>query len=129
MMQSKHSRSDRVELGASGHGTGAWLQQRLTAGVLAALGLWFVLALARLPHVQYEDLRAWVGAPVNSVLLLAFVGAAIAHAILGLRVVFEDYVSGFRIRLAMIVIADLALIVGGLFAAVAILRLGHGLAS
>jgi len=79
-------------LGSAKEGVEHWWWQRITAIALVPLGLWFVVAVISLVGADYAAARAWVGAPLNMVLLIAFAAALLHHAQLGLQVVIEDYV-------------------------------------
>lgn len=87
-------------LGAAGHGTGHWWQQRVTAAALALLGVWFVICLLGLDLADRGAIIDWVGRPLNAALLALLVFSAAWHSQLGVRVIIEDYVhSGLRIPL------------------------------
>ena len=79
-------------LGSAKEGVEHWWWQRLTALALVPLGIWFVIAVISLVGAGYAEARAWVSAPLNMVLLIAFTAALLHHAQLGLQVVIEDYV-------------------------------------
>jgi len=53
-------------LGSAKDGTGHWWSQRVTAAALAILGLWFAIALASLDGFDFQTVRLWLGAPLNS---------------------------------------------------------------
>ena len=78
--------------GASGTGSRIWRVQRLTALALIPLAIWFVVSLLASMTGTGADPAAWLGAPINAVLLAAFILLALRHATIGLRVVLEDYV-------------------------------------
>lgn len=87
-------------LGAAGHGTGHWWQQRVTAAALALLGTWFVICLLGLDLADRDAILDWIGRPLNAALLALLVLSATWHSQLGVRVIIEDYVhSGIRIPL------------------------------
>jgi len=81
-------------LGAAGHGTQHWWQQRATAVALALLGAWFAVCLLSLDLGDRAALVAWIGRPLNAALLSLLVLTAAWHSLLGVRVVVEDYVTG-----------------------------------
>ena len=78
--------------GASGTGSRTWRMQRLTALALIPLAVWFVVSL--LVHMTGAGAApaAWLGSPINAVLIAALLLMALRHATIGLRVVLEDYV-------------------------------------
>lgn len=86
--------------GSAREGVEHWWWQRLTAVALVPLGIWFVIAVISLVGAGYPEARAWVTAPLNMVLLIAFSAALLHHAQLGLQVVIEDYVHHEAWKLA-----------------------------
>ena len=91
-------------------GTGSWLLQRTTAGVLAlvlpGLLVYFLIALP-------VDFAGWQAlfAPLWLRVLMLLAGLALAlHAWVGMRDIFMDYVRpvGLRLALYLAVIATLA---------------------
>ena len=78
--------------GASGTGSRIWRAQRLTALALIPLAIWFVVSLLASMTGTGADPAAWLGSPINAILLSAFIVMALRHATIGLRVVLEDYV-------------------------------------
>lgn len=87
-------------LGSAKSGVEHWWWQRLTAVALVPLGAWFVIVVISLVGAGYAEARAWVTAPFNMVLLIAFTAAVLHHAQLGLQVVIEDYVHNEAWKLA-----------------------------
>ncbi len=75
--------------GASSH----WIRQRLSAAVLIPLTLWLVISVASLATADYPTVHQWLTAPLNTALLTLFVALSCDHAILGIRVVMEDYIG------------------------------------
>jgi succinate dehydrogenase / fumarate reductase membrane anchor subunit len=78
--------------GAAHHGAGAWVGERVTSIALAPLSLWAVFAAIRLAHGGFEDAMAWMGHPVNAVLLVLLIAIGFHHMHAGMRVVIEDYI-------------------------------------
>jgi succinate dehydrogenase / fumarate reductase membrane anchor subunit len=90
-------------LGAAKEGVEHWWHQRLTALALAPLTVWFCLAIARLPGIDYATLVAWIAAPFNAVMLVVMIIASLYHGYLGVQVVMEDYVHPHWVRTTLIV--------------------------
>jgi len=97
-MNSRSPLSQVSDSGSAGEGTGHWLMQRLTAIALLLLGLWFLISFAQLDGYTHAALNAWVGAPLNSVMLLLLSQTLVWHSLLGIEVVVEDYVHGSRLN-------------------------------
>ena len=90
------------------------------------LGIWFVASLASLDGTSLDAVRAWLRAPLSSVLAVLFVGVAAWHASLGLQVVVEDYVAAKGARLAVLVAIKFALVVAALVGTLSVLRIAFG---
>jgi succinate dehydrogenase / fumarate reductase membrane anchor subunit len=106
-------------LGSAGEGTGHWLAQRLSAIGLVPLTLWFAMSLLALPSLDYYSVAAWVASPLNAVLLVLLVLAAVYHSSLGTQVIAEDYLHAPGPRVAVLTLLKLvhvALAVAGTFA-------------
>jgi succinate dehydrogenase / fumarate reductase, membrane anchor subunit len=105
-------------LGSAKSGFGHWWGQRLSAAALVPLGLWLAVSLAALPSTDYWAVSAWVGAPLNAILLLLLLLTLLHHSRLGLQVVIEDYVHGTAkvIGLALVGFAHVAMAVAGSYA-------------
>mgnify|MGYP001476151371 CR=1 FL=1 len=89
------------QVGGAHRGLDMWLVQRASAVYLA---LFLLVFLARLLATGHLDYPAWYAlfAPVAmKVAGLLFVGALLAHAWIGLREIFIDYVHPLLLRLAL----------------------------
>lgn len=85
-------------LGPSHHGVGHWWHQRVTA--LANIGLmaWLICAVICMPGWSYTEFVAWIGAPINAILMILACISVFYHAALGTQVVAEDYVHSAGLR-------------------------------
>ena len=101
-------------LGSAREGLKEWRLQRLTAVALIPLGLWFVVSMLRLAVSDHVTAAAWLGSPVPALHTIFFVLAVLAHAVVGLRSVLDDYVHT-RARLvgADLLVRGVAFILGG----------------
>jgi succinate dehydrogenase / fumarate reductase membrane anchor subunit len=106
-------------LGAAHHGVSHWWLQRVTAVAMIPLSVWFVWSLVTvLSAPNVVKVAEWFSSSVNAVLMVALLGAAFAHAKLGLQVVIEDYVKGHGAKFCLL-LANVFICY--LFAAVSIL--------
>src|SRR5258708_12074832 len=80
------------QLGSARDGLSEWRLQRLTAIALIPLGLYFVASVLWLATSDRITAAAWLASPVTALLVMLFVLAGLAHALVGLRSVFLDYV-------------------------------------
>ena len=110
-------------LGASHHGTGHWLQQRLTALANVLLVTWFVVSLLRLPLGDHAALMQWASKPMVAFALILLVVSVFWHLRLGLQVLIEDYVHTPGNRFAVILLLNLVAVGGAMFGLVSIARI------
>ena len=101
-------------LGSARDGLQEWRLQRRTALALIPLGLYFVASMLRLATSDQMTAAAWLASPVPALLVILFVLAALAHAVVGLRSVIADYVHT-RVRLiaAELLVRFVAIILAG----------------
>jgi succinate dehydrogenase / fumarate reductase membrane anchor subunit len=90
-------------LGSARNGLQEWRLQRWTAIALVPLGLYFAASIVQLATSDRMNAAAWLASPVPALLVILFVLAGLAHALVGLRSVFADYVH----RRAKLVAANL----------------------
>ena len=120
----RRSQLGRVRgLGASGSGAEHWWRERISAIALVPLSLWFVASILSMLGAEQVAVAAWVGHPVNAVLLLALVVMTFHHTALGLQVVYEDYIDSVSLRTAVTLATNGACLVLGLMAVLAVLKL------
>lgn len=80
-------------LGSAKEGAHHWWMQRVTAVALIPMVIWFVSAVIKatsingLPGVAYL-----LSSPFNAIVMILFLGTAIYHGTLGVKVIIEDYV-------------------------------------
>jgi len=91
--------------GSAKEGTGHWWTQRVLSVGILILGIWFLVALARLPGSGHADLTLWLGNPVNAILLLLLVISVARHSDLGIQVIIEDYVHQPLVKVVAIVVS------------------------
>jgi succinate dehydrogenase / fumarate reductase membrane anchor subunit len=110
-------------LGAAGLGSHEWWRQRVTAVALVPLVFWFACAVAALPGLEYAEVKRWIAAPWNGLLLLSFIILTAYHTVLGLQVVIEDYVHVEWMKIAGLLAMKLVFSFLGLAALYATLRI------
>jgi succinate dehydrogenase / fumarate reductase, membrane anchor subunit len=101
------------QFGSARDGLSEWRLQRLTAIALIPLSLYFVASVLWLATSERITAAAWLASPVTALLVMLFVLAGLAHALVGLRSVFLDYVhtrarlvaAGLFIRAAAVLLA------------------------
>jgi succinate dehydrogenase / fumarate reductase membrane anchor subunit len=119
----------RIEgLGAGKTGTGHFLHQRMTAVVLAPLSIWFVIVALGHVGASQADAAAFLGAPVNAVVMFLFLSTTLYHMSIGLQVLIEDYVHQEAMKLVLLILERFAAFAIAASAGLALLRLalsGH----
>jgi succinate dehydrogenase / fumarate reductase membrane anchor subunit len=79
-------------LGSARSGLREWRLQRLTALALVPLGLYLAASILWLAKSDQGTAAAWLASPVPALLVILFVLAGFAHALIGLNSVRLDYV-------------------------------------
>jgi succinate dehydrogenase / fumarate reductase membrane anchor subunit len=113
-------------LGSAKSGSAHWYAQRVSAIALVLLGLWLFLSLATLDGATYRSVSAWLSSPLQAALALLLVVSAAYHAMLGLQVVVEDYVSDTATRTAVLIVIRFALGIAAVVGVLAVLRIAAG---
>jgi succinate dehydrogenase / fumarate reductase membrane anchor subunit len=114
-------------LGSAHDGLRAWRLQRWTAVALIPLSLYFVASMLWLATADQATAAAWLASPVAALLVIFFVLAGLAHAQIGTREVFLDYVhTRARLLAAELLVRTAAFVLGGA-SVLAVLRLFLGL--
>ena len=109
-------------LGASKHGVGHFLAQRVTAIALVLLVVWAVSAATRLAHGDYDSTAAWLRSPINAALASLLAIAAFWHMQLGMRTIIEDYLARPGTKGVLLVINVFVAWAGGALTVLSILK-------
>lgn len=113
-------------LGTAKDGTEHWWGQRVSAVALSMLGLWIVVALLRIESLDHANALAFIGAPLNSVLLSLLLTTLAYHSYLGVQVVIEDYVHAAGVKVISLLTSRFAHIFVAIVSVYAVLRIGLG---
>ena len=113
-------------LGTAKDGTEHWWAQRLSAVALVLLGLWFVVAMLRLPGFEQAVVVAFISAPLNTSLMALLCAALAYHSYLGVQVVLEDYVHAPGLKVVSLVASRFAHIFVAVASIYAVLKIGFG---
>jgi succinate dehydrogenase / fumarate reductase membrane anchor subunit len=102
------------QFGSARDGLREWRLQRLTAIALIPLGLYFAASILWLAKSDQETAAAWLGSPIPALLVILFVLAGLAHALIGVRSVLLDYVhTRARLLAAELLVRAAAVIITG----------------
>lgn len=111
---------------ANKSGVSHWWWQRLTAVMLAPLGLWFIFSLLTLDVIDHSAVSEWLGAPLNALGVALFVLALSLHSQLGVQVVIEDYVQDARWQRRGVLLVALVHILIAAVGVLAVIRVAAG---
>ena len=104
-------------LGSAKHGAGHFIAQRVSAIALLFLVPWFLISLIGAVRGGYDGATDFIASPVNAVLILLGVGAALYHMRIGMQVVVEDYIGKNSTRAVLLILNTFVAV--ALFAAAA----------
>ena len=110
-------------LGAAGAGTQHHIRQRVTAVALFFLVPWFVYSIVQAYKAGYEGALNWVAQPLNAILLILTLSAALYHMRLGMQVVIEDYIAKSGTRQALLILNTFAVIALGAATILSVLKI------
>lgn len=113
-------------LGSAKDGTDHWFAQRVSAVALVLLGLWFVVSLAVLGTVKYGNVIAFLGKPLNGILMALLCVTLAYHSYLGVQVVVEDYVHTKGVKMLTLILSRFAHVFIAIASVYSILRIGMG---
>jgi len=109
-------------LGASRHGVGHFITERVSGLALIPLSLWAVFAGLRLASLGFDGAAEWVSIPHNTVLLSLLIVVALIHLKGAVQVVIEDYIPDFTLKTVLVVANLFVCVLGGALGVVAILK-------
>ena len=106
--------------------TGHFIAQRVSAVILAILGLWFAVSLHGMGSFDNGTVSAFIAQPLNGALLLLLSLTMAYHSHLGVEVVIDDYVHAPGWNAAALLTSRVAHSLLALIALYAIYRIGFG---
>ncbi|GMR06041.1 MAG: hypothetical protein BMS9Abin25_0622 [Gammaproteobacteria bacterium] len=110
------------ERGSLHSGLGEWVVQRLTAVYML---LFIVIALIRLSVSPVSSQSDWLllsSGLLFQISLLLFIFSLLAHAWLGLKSVFLDYVHPWRLRFLLLMVVAVLLLAAGVWALLVVVK-------
>ena len=97
--------------GSAKSGSTHWLYQRITAIILIACSVWLVFFIKCLSNKSNIEFITIVQKPYNIVPLGILVITSFYHAMLGMRVIIEDYISCIKLRTGLIILLQIFCII------------------
>lgn len=113
-------------LGSARHGVGHFITQRVSAIALVVLVPWFLITLIGAVRGGYDGALAYLSDPLNALVVVLAVSAALYHMRLGMQVVIEDYIAKPGLRISLLVLNTFVCVALFATAAYAVLRLAIG---
>ena len=110
-------------LGSAKHGAGHFITQRVSAIALVFLVPWFLISLIGAVRGGYDGAIAWIGQPLNAILLVVTVGAALYHMRIGMQVVIEDYIGRTSTKAVLLILNTFVSVLLFAAAAFAVLKI------
>ncbi|HEC27606.1 MAG TPA: succinate dehydrogenase, hydrophobic membrane anchor protein [Gammaproteobacteria bacterium] len=110
------------ERGSLHSGLGEWVVQRLTAVYML---FFIILALIRLSVSPVSSQSDWLllsSGLLFQISLLLFIFSLLAHAWLGLKSVFLDYVHPWRLRFLLLMVVAVSLLAAGVWALLVVVK-------
>jgi succinate dehydrogenase / fumarate reductase membrane anchor subunit len=127
-MAEKHSERFRTPLsrarglGASRHGVGHFITERVSGIALAPLLLWGVFAGLKLAAGDFEGAAVWLSNPINAVLLGLLLISGLIHLQAAVQVVIEDYIEKFTTKSALVILNVFVAVLSGALGIFSILK-------
>lgn len=91
-------------LGSAKHGAGHFITLRVSAIALVVLVPWFLISMLGAVRGGYDGALAWIADPLNAILIVLAVGAALYHMRLGMQEIVEDYIHKKRTKFALLIL-------------------------
>lgn len=110
-------------LGSAKHGAAHFITLRVSAIALLFLVPWFLYSLVGAVRGGYDGALAWISDPINAVLVLIAVAAALYHMRLGMKEIVEDYIGRKGTKFFLLILNTFVTVVLFAAAAYAVLKI------
>ena len=80
-------------LGSAKHGVGNFIAERVSSVALVLLTIWLVWVALAVARGGYAEARAILASPVHAAIAVLTVVVGLYHAMIGMRVIVEDYIE------------------------------------
>lgn len=110
-------------LGSAKAGAHHFITQRVSAIALLFLVPWFLISLIGAVRGGYDGALDWIGQPLNAILLIVTVGAALYHMRIGMQVVIEDYIGRTSTKTVLLILNTFVSVLLFAAAAFAVLKI------
>ncbi len=110
-------------LGSAHDGSHHWMMQKVTAIIITPLIVWLIWSIIGLQGASYDEFRFWLAQPANAVLMIILIFSVLYHAVLGLQVVAEDYISSEWFKIMNIIGQKIFIMTLGILCIFSILKI------
>ena len=116
-------------LGSAKHGVGSFIAERVSSVAMILLSIWAVWFALGAARGGYEGAQALLASPVNAALAILTLGVGLYHAMIGMRVVIEDYILRTSTKMVLLILNAFIGWGATAIATVAILKVTFGVGS
>ncbi|MEO9614124.1 MAG: succinate dehydrogenase, hydrophobic membrane anchor protein [Nitratireductor sp.] len=113
-------------LGSAKDGTDTFWRQRLTAIANIPLLLFFVGLLIALNGAGYDEVRATLGNPFVTLVLILVLVSGFVHMRIGMKEIIEDYIHDEGVKIALVVLNMFFVFTIGAACVFALLKIAFG---
>jgi succinate dehydrogenase / fumarate reductase, membrane anchor subunit len=80
-------------LGSAKHGVANFIAERVSSVALILLTVWLIWVALAVARGGFDTARSILASPVNAALAILTVVVGLYHAMIGMRVIIEDYIE------------------------------------
>ena len=102
---------------------GEWLTLRVTAVLMCTLSVWLVWFILSSLNLNHSEFKALLSQPWNAFAMIAILGLACIHAILGIDEIVTDYIHSAKTKHRFVILAKSFLILIAMASAAAIMSI------
>ncbi|HEX4742471.1 MAG TPA: succinate dehydrogenase, hydrophobic membrane anchor protein [Caulobacteraceae bacterium] len=113
-------------LGSAKHGVGNFIAERVSSVALILLTIWLVWVALAVARGGYDEARAILASPVHAAIAILTVVVGLYHAMIGMRVIVEDYIDKPLTKAALLMLNAFVGWGAAAIATVSILKIAFG---
>jgi succinate dehydrogenase / fumarate reductase membrane anchor subunit len=113
-------------LGSAKSGVGHFIAERASSVALILLTLWLTWIAISVARGGFDTAQALLASPVNVALAILTVGVGLYHAMIGMRVIIEDYIERPLTKATLLILNACVGWGAAVIAAVSLLKITFG---
>ncbi|HEY1929657.1 MAG TPA: succinate dehydrogenase, hydrophobic membrane anchor protein [Caulobacteraceae bacterium] len=113
-------------LGSAKHGVGHFIAERVSSVALILLTIWLVWVALAVARGGYAEARSILASPVNAAIAVLLIVVGLYHAMIGMRVIVEDYIEKPLTKAALLMLNTFVGWAAAAIATVSILKIAFG---